>query len=207
MRIVTQQEDARTMSRSRKVDPETALGAAMAAFWKYGYGDLGTRQLEQETGITRFTLQTTYGGKMKLYLTALDAYLDDFERSGLLAAAQSDKEGIARFFEMRGDPDVMPQSSCNGCFMLNSTIEFSSGNEDVNQRADRYFAMLRNGFRRALRRSVSQGVPDREIGINAKVEVLLASALGLNVFIRAAGSTGAGREMAASIARMVRGWS
>ena len=194
------------MSRSRKVDPETAIGAAMAAFWKYGYGHLGTRQLEQETGITRFTLQTTYGGKMKLYLKALDAYLDDFEQSGLMAAAQSDQEGIARFFEMRGDPDMMPQSSCNGCFLLNSTIEFSSGNEDVNQRADRYFTMLRDRFRRALRRSAHQSTPVQAFDINAKVEVLLASALGLNVLIRAAGNTGAGREMAASIARMVRAW-
>ncbi|MBV1933634.1 MAG: TetR/AcrR family transcriptional regulator [Parvibaculaceae bacterium] len=60
------------MSRSRKVAPEEAVQAAMEAFWKHGYHELGTRQLEEETGITRFTLQTTYGGKKKLFLNALD---------------------------------------------------------------------------------------------------------------------------------------
>lgn len=70
----------------------------MARVWTHGFSSLGTRQIEEETGITRFTLQMTYGGKMKLFLTALDAYLDMFERSALLNTTDGGLGGIARFF-------------------------------------------------------------------------------------------------------------
>lgn len=195
------------MSRSRKVEPEAAVKAAMALFWTEGFSNLGTRQIEEETGITRFTLQTTYGGKMNLFLTALDAYLDTFERSELMSALDGDVENIALFFETRGNPDAMPEIACQGCFMLNSMIEFSSQDPRVNQRADRYFELLRHGFRSALERSKSQGTLSRELDEHSRTEVLLSAALGLNAVIRASKDDKAGAVMAASIATMVRNWA
>lgn len=195
------------MSRSRKVAPEAAVNAAMALFWTHGYGSLGTRQIEEETGITRFTLQTTYGGKMKLFLTALDAYLDMFERSDLLNTVAGDLDSIARFFEMRGDATAMPEIAGQGCFMLNSMIEFSAHTPEITQRADRYFAMLRQGFRMALEGAQQDGRLEVGFDVAQKTEVLLSAALGLNAVIRASQDPRVGQQMAAAIASMVRQWA
>ncbi len=195
------------MSRSRKVEPEEAVNAAMALFWTHGFCSLGTRQIENETGITRFTLQTTYGGKMELFLNALDAYLDTFENSGLLTSLDGDAERIAVFFETRGNPKAMPDIACQGCFMLNSMIEFSNKNAAVNQRTARYLDMLRCGFGSALERSKMNTTLSPDFDVSAMADVLVSAALGLNALIRASDDPNAGKAMAASIASMVRGWA
>jgi TetR/AcrR family transcriptional repressor of nem operon len=194
------------MSRSRKVEHEVAVNAAMALFWTHGFASLGTRQIEEETGITRFTLQTTYGGKMKLFLTALDAYLDIFESSELMSNLGGNLDGIAAFFEMRGGASAMPDIACQGCFMLNSMIEFSSNVPEINQRAERYFEMLRAGFSRGLERSKANGSIQSDLNVEGMTEVLLSAALGLNATIRANVNHVAGDKMAGSIASMVREW-
>lgn len=111
------------------------------------------------------------------------------------------------FFETRGDPEAMPEIACQGCFMLNSMIEFSSTNPEINQRADRYFAMLRHGFLSALERSRDTGTLQSKLDVQQLTEVLLSAALGLNAVIRASLDHTAGRVMAASIAGMVREWN
>lgn len=175
-------------------------------FWKHGYCSLGTRQLEEETGITRFTLQTTYGGKMALFLDTLDAYLDQFVASPLIQGAGRDLEGVASLFETRVDPDFMPGQSCYGCLVLNSAIEFGSSNNDVNQRIARYLTILRKSFGAGLTQTLGAGSTCKSI-IDEKVEVLVAAALGLNVIVRAANDNNAGQHMAKSIAQMVRSWA
>ena len=182
------------------------MNAAMAMFWKHGYCNLGTRQLEEETGITRFTLQTTYGGKMALYLDTLDAYLNQFEASDLIQNMGTDLDSIATFFETRSDPSKKPDISGYGCLVLNSIIEFASTNDAVNQRITRYLAMLRNGFRAGLAQSLGSDTAAAKQNVDQKAEALLGAVLGLNVIIRAALDTAAGQGMAKSIAAMVREW-
>lgn len=122
----------------------------MALFWKHGYGGLGTRQLEEETGITRFTLQTSYGGKLPLFLSALDTYLDMFETHALPGATEAPLDGLAVWFENRAQPEMFADIACYSCLMLNSTVEIAAQNQQLNQRAARYFDMLHNGFHCAL---------------------------------------------------------
>lgn len=182
------------------------MNAAMELFWTHGFCDLGTRQIEQETGITRFTLQTSYGGKMQLFLTALDAYLDMFEGSELLQGASQGLEGIAVFFETRGDAEAMPEIACQGCFMLNSMTEFANRDAAINQRTVRYLNLLRQGLRTGLERAKGDGDIAANFDAEGMTEVLLGAALGLNAVIRASEDGDAGQMMATSTARMVRGW-
>lgn len=195
------------MARSRKVEPEVAMDAAMSMFWKHGFFNLGTRQLEEETGITRFTLQTTYGGKMALFLDTLDAYLDQLETSKLMLSAAKDIEGIARFFEIRIDSTVMPEMSCYGCLVLNSAIEFGATDDAINERITRYLTILRASLRSGLINTLGADDAASKLTIDEKVEVLLSAALGLNALVRAANDNDAGQDMAKSLAQMVRSWA
>ena len=194
------------MSRTRKIAPEDAVQAAMTAFWQHGYNKLGTRQLEEETGITRFTLQTAYGGKWPLFLAALDAYLDAFELQLSPNMTDGDLDTIACWFENRVNPEMLPDAANYGCFLLNSTVEFADRNEELNLRAERFYALLRNGFRAALNAvKLKRGIA-QDFNVTAMSEVLLSATVGLNIIIRSATAISAGKETAYSIAALVRGW-
>jgi len=195
------------MSRLKKIDPEAAVQAAMALFWQHGYHGLGTRQLEEETGITRFTLQTSYGGKKSLFLMALDKYLDLFENHVSPSMTDGKLDTIAAWFEKRSEPRMLANIACYGCFLLNSTVEFAAGDEDVNLRAERFFNIMRSGFYEALCAAKEKGNLPPDFDVATMAEVLLSGAIGLNIIIRAAASNSAGKDMANAIASMVRGWS
>lgn len=196
----------RLVARSRKVEPEAALHAALVLFWKHGYNALGTRQLEEETGLTRFTLQTSYGGKKSLYLQTLDTYCDQFETLVLPQVSAQGIAGLAEWFEYRARSKTMPDVGCYGCLMLNATIEFQGQDAEVNIRTERYFAGFRDSFTAILRAAKQAGnlVPDFDVAKN--VEVLLGVALGMNVLIRAGADNTAAAPMAAAIANQIRGW-
>lgn len=195
------------MARARKVDAETALGAAVLAFWQTGFHSLGTRQMEEETGITRFSLQTAYGGKRVLFLKALDAYLDRFEAEMLPGMADGTLDGLARWFEVRCMRECAFEGSQWGCLMINSIVEFGGSDADVVLRSDRFYAMLRSGFRDALERIKENGEVSQTLDVAGSAEVLMTASIGLNVVIRSAADVEAGQPMAACIAAMVRGWA
>lgn len=192
------------MARSRKLDSEAALHAAGLAFMECGYAGMSTRDLEDRSGITRFTLQTTYGGKKALFLMALDHYLDD-----LLPWISSSMEGggiagIAEFFRMRADDKQMPAQGRFGCLMVNALTEFGATDPEIAVRSKRYFETLRSAFENAFLEARSDGTLLETVDIATEAEGLLASILGLNVFIRTSGSNSAGAEMAAGIAASVQ---
>lgn len=195
------------LSREKKIAPENAIQAALNLFWLHGYNQLGTRQLEQETGITRFTLQTSYGGKMALFLTALDAYLDMFETHAAPNMTDGKLESLAEWFEMRPNPPIFAEISCQGCFLLNTAVEFSATDEQVNLRIERFYTMMRNGMHNALKAVKDQNNLSNELGIDVLVETLLGAAIGLNIVIRAAGDNAAGQTMADSLGKLIRSWA
>ena len=195
------------MSRLKKIDPGAAVQAAMVLFWKLGYNSLGTRQLEEETGITRFTLQTSYGGKKALFLMALDTYLDAFESQLCPNMSDGNLEPIATWFETRVEPAMLADVACYGCLLLNSTVEFAAQDEDINLRAERFFNMVRSGFHKALSAAKHKGNLSSEFDVKAMAEVLLSGVIGLNIVIRSAASNSAGKQIAYSIAKLVRSWA
>lgn len=195
------------MSRAKKIDPEKAIQAAMALFWQHGYNGLGTRQLEDQTGITRFTLQTSYSGKKSFFLSALDTYLDTFEALASPSMTDGSLDTIADWFIARTSPAEFADVACYGCLMLNSTVEFAAQDEDINQRAERFFVMVRNGFRCALTAVKKTGKVADDFDVDAMAEVCLSAAIGLNIVIRSAADNAAGKKMAQSIAVMVHSWA
>ncbi len=194
------------MARSRKVGADTAVSGARDLFWKYGYGALGTRQIEEEAGLTRFTLQTSHGGKMGLFVSALDSYLDRTEKflPSLLADGLG---GIVAFFEWRSQPRESWGIGSFGCLMLNSLVEFRGEDAEVNERGERYFAILRHSFRDGLAAARDAGDLRPDIDIDDKAEILMGLALAMNVIIRAGGDNAAALPVAASAIAMVRGWA
>jgi TetR/AcrR family transcriptional repressor of nem operon len=188
------------MARAQKTDSETALRAAGLAFMECGYSGMSTRDLEKRSGITKFSLQTKYGGKKALFLMALDLYLDELlpwiDRS-------VSQDGIADFFRMRADDTRMPEQGRFGCLMVNALSEFGATDPEVSTRSNRYFEALRHAFKSDLLKRRDDGVLDMSVEIALEAERLVVSMIGLNSAIRTYGSNSAAANMAEGIALSV----
>ena len=195
------------MARQRKANADQALQSAILAFWKLGYHGLGTRQLEQETGITRFTLQTSYGGKKALFLQALDTYLDLFEASLEQPMQTADLDSFAQWFELRPVPDQMQEATRDGCLMINSILEFPRDDQDITKRAERFYAMMRERLTQALERIKANGrqVSD-SFDVPQAVELLLAAVIAQNVSNKSRAPNAKPQQLMQATADMVRGW-
>lgn len=195
------------MSRSRKADPDAALNAALMLFWEHGFAGVGTRQIETDTGITRFTLQTTYGGKLTLYLKALDAYLDMFETRAAPNMTDGKLETLAKWFERRADPDHLSDFAGLGCMALNATVEFRMSQPQVTARIQRFYAIVSGGFERALTACVESGDLPPAFDCRAQAQLLMANAIGINMIIRAHADNTACAEVATATAALIRSWA
>jgi len=195
------------MARLKKVSDDLALQAAIKLFWEMGFFGLGTRQLEAETGITRFTLQTTYGGKKALFLSALDAYLDMFDAYVEASFEAISLEDLALWLEQRPVPEPMQDSVHQGCLMVNSILEFPRDDKDVTERAARFYDMMRRHFRQALTniQSNQSGLAE-DFDISQAVEMLLAAVIAQNVSNKTNATNADPKAMMQAAGAMVRGW-
>jgi TetR/AcrR family transcriptional repressor of nem operon len=189
------------MARVQKTDSETALRAAGLAFMECGYSGMSTRDLEKRSGITKFSLQTKYGGKKALFLMALDLYLDELSPWIDRSVSQN---GIADFFRMRADDTRMPEQGRFGCLMVNALSEFGATDPEVSTRSNRYFEALRRAFKSELLKRRDDGVLDVSVQIELEAEHLVVSMIGLNAAVRTYGSNSAAANMAEGIALSVQ---
>src|SRR5262245_35751076 len=69
------------MSRPKSFSPDSALDAAMQAFWEKGYGATSLTDLTERMGVQKASLYGTFGDKRALFLAALGRYQDQgYER-------------------------------------------------------------------------------------------------------------------------------
>lgn len=64
-----------TRGRPRSFDPEKAIEAAQAVFWKHGYEATSLNQLAEAVGLHKPSLYAAFGDKKALYLKALQPIL------------------------------------------------------------------------------------------------------------------------------------
>jgi TetR/AcrR family transcriptional repressor of nem operon len=194
------------MGRERKIAHQAALDAAQSLFWQEGYSGVSTRQIEEQTGLTRFTIQTSYGGKKELFLKTLDNYLDNTFARFLPRPTSDVLTALAVWFESFTGPDHLPAVTDQGCLLVNTITEFERGDLKPDQRIEDYFVALRSCFGDALKKGIELGEVDPKLDVAEKTELLVATVLGLNMMIRAGTEATAGRAMSTSIADMIREW-
>ena len=194
------------MSRSRKVDHSTVIDAAQSVFWDHGYQGTSTRQIEERTGLTRFTLQTTYGGKESFFLQTLDAYLDQAEVGFLPDPDKTDLETLASWIEGRSDPAVMPMIGAKGCLLLNSIAEFDRDGGEIDDRIARYFDVLEVRLTKILTRSIADGEMDQSLDPQEKAKLLISLLMGLAMTIKARPNDEFAKPYTEAAATMIRQW-
>lgn len=194
------------MARKKGYDPDQAIEAAMLAFWQKGYGALGVRQIETETSINRFALQTEFGGKKGLFLAALERYLSLSDETSLKPLAAGGIEAIKEFFiTLVEGHDNDPRNL--GCLMVNTVIENADLQmEDVQKITTQHYDNMRNMFLAALQQARSDGKLDKDFDCEHAARYLLTFAMGTEVFVRMNGHVNAAAPQVEFLLAEIDSW-
>lgn len=146
------------MARPKEFVPEEALDKAMHTFWAKGYHDTSIRDLVRSTGVNQYGLYSTFTDKHGLFLAALDRYRDTVA-SAILSEMRGPETGltvIRRAFD-RALEIVQEANGHRGCLMCMTAVELAPHDSQAADRVSRSMALLRRGFRRAIKRAQQSG--------------------------------------------------
>ena len=87
------------MARNKAFEKEIVLEKAKELFWKQGFHATSVQNLVDHLGINRASIYDTFGGKNKLYETALESY----RAENLIFL----KEHLAKFESVKKSLNVM----------------------------------------------------------------------------------------------------
>jgi len=163
------------MPRSKSFEPDVALRHATELFWEMGYDATSISGLEERMGINRFSIYGTFGDKKALYLQCLDAYAAE-AWSGALSYLQTPGglEGIKRFLGSLVDAPAPIRR--RGCLMMNSIVELSGRDADIDASVTRHFRNVERQLHSAVQsaKERSEIVSDVEAGDVARTLLVLA---------------------------------
>jgi TetR/AcrR family transcriptional regulator, transcriptional repressor for nem operon len=155
------------MPRYKEFDPETCLEKVMYLFWQKGYQETSMSDLVQHSGVQRYGLYETFGGKQELFQRSIELYLNTIitHRFGLFEQKRPEptlatiEQFFEQFIELLNHPD-----SSFGCLIINTALEVATHDEAVASIVQQYFDRLRRGFERALINAQRNG----EISVNTE---------------------------------------
>jgi TetR/AcrR family transcriptional repressor of nem operon len=120
------------MSRPQGFDDGVVLGKAVDLFWEQGYSGTSAQNMVDALGINRSSIYNTYSDKKGLFTRALQHYRA-CETRGLLQILENAPPDIHTLRSLLEHVafSSLEKTSCRGCFVVNSAIEFGQHDEQV----------------------------------------------------------------------------
>lgn len=140
-----------TRGRPRSFDPEKAITAAQAVFWKHGYEATSLNQLAEAVGLHKPSLYAAFGDKKALYLKALDLYVEGAQELLQKALDTPTLRGALTAF-FKTDIELFMADRGRGCFLLSTAVPIAGMVEEVAERV----AATRKNVGGALTRRLQQ---------------------------------------------------
>lgn len=147
--------------RPRKIDPSTALEAAMLMFWQKGFEGTSMADLCHATGMAKPGLYAVFGDKEALYKKALTHYFDELGApliDNLMSSKDSLKVTMHRFLSAIAG-SVSGNGTPKGCFIVNSSGDCAAAGPELKQLSK----SLNLARRDALRARFDRAVVEREL--------------------------------------------
>jgi AcrR family transcriptional regulator len=135
------------MARQKKYIESEVVEKAMLLFWRKGYATTSMNMLEEEMGINKFSIYSSFGSKHGLFLESLKSYkkkiITIFEK---LQNSTKGVDSIKEFFYDSVAVASLPGCE-KGCLVTNTYNEFS-GSEDslVNGQMNEFMGNLKSLF-------------------------------------------------------------
>jgi TetR/AcrR family transcriptional repressor of nem operon len=175
------------MARPRQFDEQDAVVRATELFWRRGYHATSVRDLGDELKLTPSSLYRTFTDKHTLFLRALDHYraTESAQAERLLGADSQPIRQVLRdwmLWLITCPPDGEPG---RGCFVVNTATELGTTDDQVSQRTEAAFEVTRQALRSLLLQGRLKGELPADLDVDAAVELLFTTVLGLRVRERA----------------------
>lgn len=174
------------MARPRGFDEEEVLDAAIACFWRRGYGATSMRDLGTEMGMGNASLYNAFLDKRRLFLRALDRYLDSTmrERMARLEATAPPKQAVKQFIgevvaRSLNDPER------RGCMLINAASELGPQDAEFGREIAQRLAELQGFFRRNIGQAQEDGTIPRERDRADLAKLMLGVVIAIRVLARA----------------------
>lgn len=194
------------MARPKSYDRDVALRRACEAFWAHGYGQLGVRAIEDETGLNQFAIQREFGGKEGLLVEAMRFYADSARKHALKPMMSGGVGAIIVF--LRGlVAEGSLTSSKWGCLLVNSDIENAEiGSARIKAVSSAYWRSLKKHFATALRQSIDSGEIVKTLDVADLSAALVSAVMGIHAANRIAGSNQGGAALVRMIEAQIDSW-
>lgn len=178
------------MGRHREFDPDAALDAALAVFWRQGYEGTSFSDLTEATGVARPGLYATFGNKEALFVKAVDRY--QHKHLGYMREALDEPTALAVAERiLRGSAELHTMPGCpQGCLGVNGVAACSPEAEPVRQELVRRRAEGEEALRLRLERAKAEGDLADGIDPEALARYVMTVAQGMAVQAKA----GVGRD-------------
>ncbi len=134
------------MPRSKEYVREEVLAAATIVFWERGYEGTSVENLVTATGLHRRSMYGEFGDKDGLFLACIDHYVTTTAKH-MMARLQAQPWGlqnIGAFFRDR--VDYAASDTCQGCLLVNTSIESVIVGPEASAKACRYLGLMEGGF-------------------------------------------------------------
>ena len=172
------------MARLREFEPEEALAAIKAVFWRYGYEGASMQMIEAATGLKKQSLYRLFGDKRGMYLAAVDHYgrHEVAEAAALLEQAGDARRRFMRLFDGVID-SAGKEGDRRGYFLVNASVDQAPSDDATRKLVGDLMGAVRASFEKAL--SVSAPYDQDRKAREAKADQLLATFFGMKVLVRA----------------------
>jgi TetR/AcrR family transcriptional regulator, copper-responsive repressor len=156
---VVQKSEPRPRGRPRAYDPDAALSAATAAFWRAGYAATSLDALSEATGMNRPSLYGAFGDKHALYLAALQQYADQActAMDAALAPTRPLREGLKRVFDLALKMYYPADETPRGCLLVGTAATEAVHDEAIRAVLNESLRRFDQAFEQRMRTAVASG--------------------------------------------------
>lgn len=173
------------MPRHKEFDPEKTLDDVMRLFWKKGYTVTSVEDMVQHTGVSRYGLYGTFGGKHDVFMAALDRYANQIVPEKFLKPLQAPDAGLREVHEYF---DILLQHAKNsegiqGCLMCNTALE-APEDEEAAGRVLAFFDLLHTAFKNALTNALNRKDLPLDTDVDKYADYLVGVVQGTAVLAR-----------------------
>ena len=191
------------VGRPRQFELDDVLSKTLDLFWRKGYRNTTTRDLEAELGVTQSSLYHAFGSKAGLLDAVLDRYRSTVDES-LLQPLRRTSDGLRALETFFRDLGALMAVDGRGCLMVNLMADEAPTNPSVAARTKAH----RDRVRAALRVAVNRTCPTAGTDVvKQRTDLLLATTLGLNIAARAGASPAELGRIVAGIEAEIRSWA
>ncbi|GAA0922445.1 TetR/AcrR family transcriptional regulator [Nonomuraea longicatena] len=170
------------MARPREFDEQDVIAKASDLFWRRGYNATSVRDLGAELNLKQSSLYRTFNDKHTLFLRALDHYraTESAQAEELLNASGPSLEVLRDWLIW-----MIGHDAGRGCFVVNTATELGTTDPEIRQRTEAAFEVTRRTLASLLGRGIRDGDLPAALDVEAAVELLFTTVLGLRVRERA----------------------